>query len=332
MKTERLIIVVLLLILAFSSGAQWSQAQDEPPNPPDTADTAEIPENSDAAEVLDPNSEAELAPSEPDAVVAFQIPVQGRLTDASGNALNGSHNVTMALYAAQTGGTALCSDLDNVTVINGFFNTMLDSCTLTDINGQGLWLGLKVGSDPEMTPRQSIGVVPYSAALRPGAEIRGDTTYLWVPGAAAVLNNNYLANSFIKFDITGAAVQTQAGNTWTGIRVLRIPITIPSVLYGVNTRITQLTVYYRCENGANNYITGTHMYKNTDADSNTALVTNTTDRISNTAASYSLTTDAAQNTLSSTVGAMDVRIEIYYANTTDYVQIGGIRLTLVSNY
>jgi hypothetical protein len=104
------------------------------------------------------------------------VPIQGRLTDANGNPLTGSHNVTARIHDASTGGTVLCSDTDPVSVDNGLFNMYLDGsngCTASDIDGKQLYLGITVGSDPEMTPRQGIYPVPYAWSLRPGAEISG---------------------------------------------------------------------------------------------------------------------------------------------------------------
>jgi len=99
------------------------------------------------------------------------VPVQGRLTNASGNPLNGTYEITLSLYDVSTGGTPLCTDLDNVTVDDGLFNGTLDFCTAGDIDGRQLYLGVKVGSDAEMTPRQEIYAVPYAWSLRPGAVI-----------------------------------------------------------------------------------------------------------------------------------------------------------------
>ncbi|MDH7490504.1 MAG: hypothetical protein QHH80_13490 [Anaerolineae bacterium] len=99
------------------------------------------------------------------------IPIQGRLLDASGNPINGTRRITMTLYDASTGGTALCTDDDYVTAVNGLFNANMDYCTAQDLNGRQVWLGIKVGGDAEMTPRQAIYAVPYAWSLRPGAVI-----------------------------------------------------------------------------------------------------------------------------------------------------------------
>lgn len=104
------------------------------------------------------------------------VPIQGRLTDDNGNPVDGTRNITFSIYEASAGGTALCSDTDLTLVTNGLFNAEMDYCTSDDIDGRQLWLGVKVGSDPEMTPRQGIYAVPYAWSLRPGAQIVNTST------------------------------------------------------------------------------------------------------------------------------------------------------------
>jgi hypothetical protein len=89
------------------------------------------------------------------------ISYQGKLMDASGNPLTGTYTVTFSLYNASTGGTALSTDSHAVQVSQGLFTTTLNFNT-NDINGQALWLGIAVNTDPEMTPRQSFQPVPYA--------------------------------------------------------------------------------------------------------------------------------------------------------------------------
>jgi hypothetical protein len=145
MKAERILIAVLMLALAFTLGIEFSQAQ------------VRTPDRSDS-----------LAPDRPEGVSPY-ISIQGRLTDASGSALNGSYNMIVRVYDASSGGTILCSDpMTNVPVNNGLFEVSI-YCAAAD--GRELWLGITVGSDPEMTPRRRFGTVPYAQSLRPGAII-----------------------------------------------------------------------------------------------------------------------------------------------------------------
>jgi hypothetical protein len=150
MKAQRMLIGVLIVGLLLSLAVGLIQAQG--PGPGNDADGDET------------------------GAVGAVVPIQGRLTDASGNPLNGYYSVRARLYDASTGGTAFCSDTDTVLVDNGLFNMYLDgsdACSASDIDGKQLYLGIKVGSDPEMTPRQGIYPVPYARSLRPGAIISG---------------------------------------------------------------------------------------------------------------------------------------------------------------
>lgn len=106
--------------------------------------------------------------------VTRRIPIQGRLTDAAGNPLTGNYPVTFTLYDAASAGTALCTDTDTVSAQNGLFTAYMDNCTRDDIQGDQLWLGIRVGADPEMAPRQPIYPVPYAFSVVPGARVVGE--------------------------------------------------------------------------------------------------------------------------------------------------------------
>ncbi len=110
-------------------------------------------------------------PGTVDEAVGNYIPVQGRLTDAGGNPLNGDFNVTFRLYGVLSGGTELCHDTNNVHVVQGLFNSEIWGNCQDNITGDQLYLGIEVGSDGEMTPRQPIYATPYAWSLRPGAVI-----------------------------------------------------------------------------------------------------------------------------------------------------------------
>jgi hypothetical protein len=130
-----------------------------------------------------PGAENGLQPegaNSPAAAVDNVIPIQGRLTDASGVPLNGTYGIQASIYDA--GGTFLCGDWQDVTVADGLFSMNVGTglavpCLSSQINGSELYLGITVGplgtSEPEMTPRQPIYSVPYAWSLRPGADIVG---------------------------------------------------------------------------------------------------------------------------------------------------------------
>ena len=146
---------------------------------------------------------------------------------------------------------------------------------------------------------------------------------------SAFVKNN--STDSTRWAISGAAARIYRGATG-GSKYIRIPITIPSVLYGQPTRITAVTVYYKCQNGAHNYIVYTRLYKMTDADSWQYLVSDGTNRTSDTATSYTLTADSNYNTLSLDQGTLALYLQLAFANDTEYIQIGGVRLTLEYDY
>jgi hypothetical protein len=268
--------------------------------------------------------EGEVGP----AVTTFSyVPIQGRLTDAGGSALNGDYEITANIYDAATGGTAVCSYSGTTSVANGLF-MMNMLCWNQAIYGQALYLGIKVGDDLEMTPRQQVYAVPYAITVWPGAVIQGDTSYLFVPGNVFVKNNS---NDSTRWQMQGGSAQISRGTT-AGNKNIRIPITIPAVLYGRPVQVTSVRVYYKCEDGTNNYIMETELYKMTDTDSWVSLVDDSTNRQSNTATSYSLSTDDDENTLSASEGILSLRLLLRFTDDSDYVQIGGVRLTLETTY
>lgn len=93
------------------------------------------------------------------------INYQGVLKDPFGNVVpNGNYDLTFTLYDAETGGTNLWSESKNLNITNGIINTALGSVTAIPQNifTSALWLGIKVGSGTEFTPRIPLTSVPYS--------------------------------------------------------------------------------------------------------------------------------------------------------------------------
>jgi hypothetical protein len=218
-------------------------------------------------------------------------------------------------------------------VTNGLFTMNVGTglaapCHSTQITGDELYLGIKVGPlggpEPEMTPRQPIYPVPYAWTVRPGAIIKGADSYVFVPGNAFVKNNDTDTTRW-DMQINGAA-RVRRGAT-AGAKYIFIPITLPGVLYGQAVTVKSITVYYECQNGANNYITGTSLTKQTAADSFVTIISDGTSRTSNTATSYTLNL-TTNNVLSSNQGILGLYLTLAFANDADYVQIGGVQLQL----
>ena len=94
------------------------------------------------------------------------ISYQGILNDAGGDPVdNDTLEITFSIYDVATGGTALWSEVQTVKPSNGVFNVKLGE--FQDFppglfQKNSLYLGVKVSSDTEMTPRQEITSAPYT--------------------------------------------------------------------------------------------------------------------------------------------------------------------------
>ncbi len=91
------------------------------------------------------------------------ISYQGNLTDSDGQPINETVPMTFKLYPAPTGGTPIWTEArtgaNAVPVTDGLFTVLLGSVTPIDVNlfqQQGLWLGISVNGDAEMTPRERL--------------------------------------------------------------------------------------------------------------------------------------------------------------------------------
>ena len=135
---------------------------------------------------------------------------QGRLTNSSYVPVtDGSYSMKFKIYDSASGGSCLWatgggSDSANcsapssvaVSVSRGLFNVLLGDTTISnmpamdlDFNTASYYIGVTVGSDSEMTPRQRIGASPYAynaeqlngltsaSFLQVGGTSGGQTTY-----------------------------------------------------------------------------------------------------------------------------------------------------------
>jgi hypothetical protein len=100
------------------------------------------------------------------------ISFEGTLRDANGNPVpDGSYDVTFAIYGSPTGGSALWTEswdgnTSRVATKNGMFNVQLGMHNPIPVDffsdNSNTFLGIKVGLDDEMIPRQRISSVAYA--------------------------------------------------------------------------------------------------------------------------------------------------------------------------
>ena len=100
------------------------------------------------------------------AAVPQLINFQGILRDGSGNPVaNGSYSVQFTIYDAPSSGNVVWQETQSVSTVNGLFTALLGSSmpVLDSVfNDSSRYLGVKVGTDPEMTPRQKLSSVGFS--------------------------------------------------------------------------------------------------------------------------------------------------------------------------
>jgi hypothetical protein len=97
---------------------------------------------------------------------------QGRLMNSVGQpVIDGQYSVTFRLYTAASGGTQVWEEAQSVMANNGYFNTVLgNAIALTPaMFSQAVWIGIQVGAEAEMTPRQKLGTVAYAMTVVDGA-------------------------------------------------------------------------------------------------------------------------------------------------------------------
>jgi len=100
-----------------------------------------------------------------------KVNYQGKLTDAVGNPINASVSMVFAIYDHATSidpVNTLWTETQSVTVTNGIYNVLLGQVNPidTELNEtKPLWLGVKVGTDAEMSPRVELTPGPYSLIL-----------------------------------------------------------------------------------------------------------------------------------------------------------------------
>jgi hypothetical protein len=114
-------------------------------------------------------------------VIAQSVPelinYQGRLTDDTGQPLDGvTVDLTFSFYGVESGGSVMLSVLqEDVLVTKGIYHVLIGSDTVTpgtentlaDVfqKHTNVWMGVKVNTDSEMTPRSRIASAAYAIGI-----------------------------------------------------------------------------------------------------------------------------------------------------------------------
>ena len=101
------------------------------------------------------------------------INYQGRLMDGTGAPVTGARDLTFGFYGSTTGGNAYLTVLQEGVVVNGgLYSVLIGSGPITAgtessfstmfAHNTYIWMGVKVGTEEEMTPRVLITSVPFA--------------------------------------------------------------------------------------------------------------------------------------------------------------------------
>lgn len=166
------------------------------------------------------------------AAINPQINFQGKLTNTDGtNITDGTYSIVFGLYSVSAGGTAIWSETQSsISVVAGNFQVALGSITSlpgsVDFNSSSIYLGIKVGSDAEMTPRIQFTAAPYAfnadklgglnsasfVQLSPGTQQTGFINVSGNIGAGGTYNTNTFTSSNLQFGAASAAtIQAASG-------------------------------------------------------------------------------------------------------------------------
>ena len=136
-------------------------------------------------------------PTAPDATPGT-ISYQGMLNDAAGQPINSNTGITFRLYNTPTGATTAAlwteahTGANAVPISNGLFNVLLGSLTPIPASvwsNANVYLGVLVGSDAEMAPREVIGAVPSAQMTQSIANFESGTKCLSVNTALSMPGN-----------------------------------------------------------------------------------------------------------------------------------------------
>lgn len=175
-----------------------------------------------------------LATSVASAAINNKISFQGKLTNTDGtNVANGTYSIAFSLYTVSSGGSAIWTETQgSVQITDGIFQVNLGSVTSlpgsVDFNSGDIYLGVKVGADPEMSPRILFTASPYSfnsdklggiaasgfVQLNPGSQQTGAINISGNATVGGTYNGNVFSSSSLQFSaastssIQGASSQS----------------------------------------------------------------------------------------------------------------------------
>jgi hypothetical protein len=192
-----------------------------------------------------------------------------------------------------------------------------------DSNDRGLFAyGREYGIYAEEIGSGDVGIYSPDFVQARGYKSNLDS-YLWVPGIAGVVAT--FSYTYIQPISYGKARLTSKN---PGHKYFYIPVNTPSLLYGQEVTVEELTVYYQCEDSAS-YILETRLEKLEGASSHNSLIYDPTHRNSTTESTYSLAPSSTSDyILDASSGPLTVRLKLSFSDNSHHIDIGAVRLRL----
>jgi len=167
---------------------------------------------------------------------------QGVLTDGSGVAVSdGSYNLTFAIYDVLSGGSALWTDGQSVTVNKGIFSAVLGLGTPLNLDfGDTYYLGISVEANPELTPRILLTASAYALNSR---GVTGDSNMFPPDGRVGIGMMAPAYKLHVRSD--DPVIQRVDGNnsTWAGFYVNALQATATPMIGYLRSSVLMAYTY-----------------------------------------------------------------------------------------
>jgi len=120
--------------------------------------------------------------------VPHGINIQGVLRNVGGEVVTGTYSVKFTIYDAIGGGAVLCQNITSISVTGGVFNTSVTCPATAFVNRTAVYLGITVGTDPELprVPLASVGFAIQAEHAEQADELLGAATDVICTGCIGV--------------------------------------------------------------------------------------------------------------------------------------------------
>jgi len=165
------------------------------------------------------------------AAVPLSVTHQGRVLDATGAPISGSHSLTFSLYGAPTAGVATWSQTDTLALDGGYYHTVFSGVDASILASPPLFLGISLDGAAELSPRTALASVPFALRADTATQLSGgpvDATQITVGGVATVDTAGQITpgapttcdgshQGALSYDTTDASLRICHGTTWMAV-------------------------------------------------------------------------------------------------------------------